>query len=69
MGMIIDDDGIMHKVFTNADMVAMLEELHTEIEGMKMQSLTVKKIWNNAIDVCLDRIQQKIDKLRGEESG
>ena len=49
-----------------ADMVAMLTEIQLEIEEMKMQSLTVKEIWNNAIDVCSDRIQQKINALRGE---
>ena len=50
-----------------ADMVAMLTELKIEIEKMKMQSLTEKEIWNNAIGVCSGLIQQKIDKLKEVE--
>ena len=47
-----------------ADMVAMLTEIQLEIEEMKMKSLTEKEIWNNAIGVCSDRIQQKINSLK-----
>ena len=50
-----------------ADMVSTLEELKKEIEEMKMQSLTEKEIWNNAIGVCSGLIQQKINKLKGGE--
>ncbi|MBQ7428361.1 hypothetical protein [Butyrivibrio sp.] len=51
-----------------ADMVAMLTEIQLEIEEMKMQSLTEKEIWNNAIGVCSNLVQQKIDKLKGGEN-
>ena len=50
-----------------ADMVAMLTEIQLEIEEMKMQSLTEKEIWNNAIGVCSDLIQQKINSLKESE--
>ena len=45
------------------DLVAMLTEIQLEIEEMKMQSLTEKEIWNNAIGVCSGLIQEKINKL------
>lgn len=47
-----------------ADIVAMLTELQLEIEEMEMKSLTEKEIWNNAIGVCSDLIQQKINSLK-----
>lgn len=53
-----------YKARLNADMVAMLTEIQTEIEEMKMQSLTEKEIWNNAIGVCSEITQQKINKLK-----
>ena len=55
MGIIIDDDGVMHKVFTKADMVNMLEELMSEIEEMPMHY--------DPRDVN-DLIQQKINELK-----
>lgn len=52
-----------------ADMIAMLTDMQLEIEEMKMQSRTEKEIWNNAIGVCSDFIQQKIDVLKAESEG
>ena len=52
-----------------ADMVAILTEIQLEIEEMKMKSLTEKEIWNNAIGVCSEIIQQKINALKENEDG
>lgn len=72
---IIDDDGVMHKVYTKADMIVMLTELKTEIEKIEMgNNVTfgfepVNKFYEG-ISASSRVIQQKIDKLKeDEESG
>jgi len=70
MGIIIDDDGIMHKVFTKDDMVAMLTDIQLEIEeldsragydGNGMPTFSTDYIRKNKVN---ELIQQKIDKLK-----
>ena len=74
MGIIIDDDGIMHKVFTKADMVAMLTEIQLEIEENQIiapqDTFYDKKLdgqFNKGISKASEIIQQKIDKLKEAE--
>lgn len=63
-GQIQDKDRYISVSEAKKQMVAMLEELQLEIAEMKMEILTEKDIWNNAIDVCSNRIQQKINALK-----
>ena len=49
-----------------ADMVAMLTDLQLDVEGQKFDTHMDKDVWNDAIRVCSELIQQRIDKLRGE---
>ena len=53
-----------YEVRLKADLVTILTELQLEIEEMKMEFLTEKEIWNNAINVCSDRVQEKINTLK-----
>ena len=64
---IIDDDGVMHKVFTKADMVAMLTELKTEVDIMsdtvvENRTVTITS-WHGMQKRISKLIQSKIDKL------
>ena len=69
---IIDDDGVMHKVFTKTDMVAMLTELQLEIEeldsragysGDGMPTFSTDYIRKKKVN---ELIQQKINSLKAE---
>lgn len=51
-----------------ADLVAMLTEIQLDVEGQKFDVHIDKDVWNDAIRVCSDLIQQKINALRGEEN-
>lgn len=71
MEIIIDDDGIMHKVYTKADMVAMLTEVLLEAEENTVRWY-VGRVDGKSDDVVLmetlqEIIQQKIDALKGGE--
>lgn len=70
MGIIIDDDGIMHKVYTKADMVTTLIEIQTEIEEIEVaeENTEIRAGESCMKGACIDLIQQKIDKLRGEQA-
>ena len=48
-----------------ADMVAILTDLQLDVEGQKFDVHIDKDVWNDAIRVCSDIIQQKINALRG----
>lgn len=69
--MIIDDDGVMHKVFTKDEVITMLTELQQDIEGQcKKENNNIRVYdYNNGISACYKVIQSKIDKLKGEENG
>lgn len=62
MGIIIDDDGVMHKVFTKADVVAMLTELQSEIEETEVD-VDYAQLYYCKI------IQQKINSLKADQEG
>ena len=49
-----------------ADLVAILVDLQLEIEEQKFDVHTDKDVWNDAIRVCSDIIQQKINELKAE---
>ena len=66
MRVIIDDDGIIHKVFTKADMVTMLEEIQQEIEELKNEPACCQH-FVRGIRRSSEVIQQKINTLKGEE--
>ncbi len=57
---IIDDDGVMHKVFTKADMVAMLTDLQLEIEESPCKHPERLGDYSDGIQKGIDIIQQKI---------
>lgn len=61
MGIIIDDDGVMHKVFTKDEVIAMFEDLQSEIDE-KATELCDDGWWLTYNEL----IQQKIDKLRSD---
>ena len=58
---IIDDDGVMHKVFTKDDMVAMLEDLDLQIDESAAYNLEVAKVQR--------LIRDKINSLKENEDG
>jgi len=62
MGIIIDDDGVMHKVFTKADMLDMLEELRSKILEY-IDDLDI------AAEICdvFDKYKAKIEPQESEE--
>ena len=66
MTTIIDDDGVVHKVFTKADIVAKLTEIQLEIEEQKRDELSYQQTWNHPLNVCISIIQQKINALKTE---
>jgi hypothetical protein len=47
-----------------ADMVAMLTDIHLEMESLRFGQPPRKYV----VDECLDVIQQKIDALKGEQA-
>jgi hypothetical protein len=50
-----------------ADMVAMLTDLQLDIEGQKFDTHIDKDVWNDAIRVCSELIQERINKLEKNE--
>ena len=50
-----------------ADMVAMLTDLQLDVEGQKFDVHTDKDVWNDAIRVCSDLIQQRINELKADQ--
>lgn len=72
MEIIIDDDGIMHRVYTKADMEAMLEEIKQEIK--KLDTYDIERTHGLIEDAYViedvnNAIQQKINSLKGVEDG
>ena len=59
MGIIIDDDGVMHKVFTKDEVIAMFEDLQSEIDE-KATELCDDGWWLTYNEL----IQQKINSLK-----
>ena len=59
MTIIIDDDGVMHKVFTKDDMVAMLTEIYKEISNVKTADIGEVIVKGE----CKNVIQKKIHSL------
>lgn len=47
-----------------ADMIAMLTDLQLDVEGQKFDVHIDKDVWNDAIGVCSDLIQQRINELK-----
>ena len=54
------------EIYTKADVVAMLKEIQTEIEGQcKKENHNIRVYdYNNGISACYKTIQSKIDKLK-----
>lgn len=66
MGIIIDDDGVMHKVFTKDEVMAMLEELLFETEKLDCEIGHNFEDYYNVVVACQKCIQQKIIALKGD---
>ncbi len=49
-----------------ADMVAILTEIQLDVEEQKFDVHTDKDVWNDAIRVCSELIQQKINSIKAE---
>ncbi len=64
---IIDDDGVMHKVFTKDEVVAMLTEIQLEIE--EEQGTDYHGIVAVSKGSMIDIIQEKINALKENEDG
>ncbi len=70
---IIDDDGVMYKVFTKADMVAMLTDIQLEIAELPAhvvsneESIIRMEIAPSAEEVY-EIIQEKINALKADRS-
>ena len=62
---IIDDDGVMHKVFTKDEVIAMLTDIQLEIE----ESENCGKAFHLGLQMASNIIQQKIDKLKENTDG
>ena len=54
------------EIFTKADLVAMLEELKTEIDELQGK---YSPYYDEASQHTVEIIQEKIDKLKGEQDG
>ena len=77
MGIIIDDDGVMHKVFTEDEVIAMFTELQMEIEELRLDRPLMSRGYEcyghedktptEIRQECSDFIQQKIDGLKGDK--
>ena len=69
MGIIIDDDGVMHKVFTKDEVIAMFEKLE---QGITKNHQMVVNDWddgyNCGLGASIGKIQDKIDELKCDES-
>ena len=54
------------EIYTKADLVAMLKEIQTEIEGQCKKGNSNIRVYdyNNGISACYKVIQSKIDKLK-----
>ena len=55
------------KLYTKADMMSMLTDLQLDVEGQKFDVHIDKDVWNDAIRVCSELIQQRINELEGKE--
>jgi len=66
MGIIIDDDGVMHKVFTKDEVVDMLTEIQIKANNICPNIYTCAS-FTEGIMAYNKLIQQKIDKLGGEK--
>ena len=64
---IIDDDGVMHKVFTKDEVIAMLTKLQSEIEE-KHREEEFMNDWSSGYNASLidvyNSIQEKINELK-----
>ena len=49
-----------------ADLKAILVDLQLDVEEQKFDTHIDKDVWNDAVRVCSDIIQQKINKLKSE---
>lgn len=63
MGMIIDDDGVMHKVFTKDEVITMFTDLKQEIEecvdgaeGSPEFEQSVSKVRVQVVEMIQDKI-------------
>ena len=70
MKIIIDDDGVMHKVFTKADIIAMLTEIQKEIKELNTYDIerTHGLIEDGYVTTDVsDIIQNKINALEEQK--
>lgn len=66
MGIIIDDDGVMHKVFTKDDLMAILEELKEQLRKMHEDYFETEHFDEAyGLSDSIAIIQLKIDALKG----
>ena len=65
-GQIQDKDRYISISETKRQMVAMLTDIQLDIEGQKFDTHIDKDVWNDAIRVCSDLIQQRINELKQE---
>lgn len=61
--------------YTKDEVITMLTELQLDlqfllsIEEQKRDELSYQQTWNYPLNVCVSIIQQKINRLRGDENG
>ena len=68
---IVKEEYILKADYENrlkADMVAMLKDIQLDIEEQKFDTHIDKDVWNDAIRVCSELIQQKINELKGDNN-
>lgn len=63
MGIIIDDDGVIHKVFTKDEVVAILTDTQLEIDELKNKPHCCEH-YVRGINNSSNVVQQKIDKIK-----
>ena len=76
MKTIIDFDGKPVDAYSKDEVITMLTELQTELEEEKYNignysydQLLIANCFNDGIDECIESIQARINKLKGNEDG
>ena len=58
---------ISEKMYTKEEVIALLKDIQLDIEGQKFDTHIDKDVWNDAIRVCSELVQQRINELKGDQ--
>lgn len=54
-------------VYTKEEVIALLKDIQLDVEGQKFDVHMDKDVWNDAIRVCSDIIQQRINESKADQ--